>query len=82
MTIGKDEPQPHDDEVTEHNMDYLFLLLTADKLARAIIGDVRTVPTQEQLAAAQRILDRTGHLYRMVAGFRLKEWQHRGGPVG
>lgn len=70
-------PPRDDDEVTVHNMDYLFVLLTADKLARAIIGDVRTVPTQEQLDAAQRILDHTGYLYRMVAGFRIKEWQHR-----
>lgn len=57
--------------------DYLFVQLTADKLARAIIGDVRVVPTPEQLAHAQSIINRTGTLYRMVAYFRLDEWQKR-----
>ena len=60
------------------DMDYLFVQVTADKLARAIFTkDVRIAPTDEQLAEAQAILDRTGYLYRMVAGFRINEWQHK-----
>jgi hypothetical protein len=59
------------------DMDYCFVRLTPDKLARAIIGDVRIVPTPEQLAAAEKIIGKTGTLYRLVAGFRLTEWQKR-----
>lgn len=55
----------------EDDMDFLFVRLTADRLARHIIGDVRVVPTTEQVVHAQSIIDRTGTLYRMVAGFRL-----------
>lgn len=61
----------------EDNMDFLFVRLTADKLARAIIGDVRVIPSPEQVAQAQSIIDRTGSLYRMVAGFHLNEWQRK-----
>lgn len=62
----------------EDDMDFLFARLSADKLARAIIGDVRIAPSPEQVAHAQSIIDRTGTLYRMVAGFKLDEWQHKG----
>lgn len=61
----------------EDEMDFLFARLSPDKLARAMIGDVRIVPTHEQLAYAQSVIDRTGALYRMVAGFQLNEWQKR-----
>lgn len=60
------------------DIDYLFVRVTADKLARAMFTkDVRIEPTEEQLAEAQSILDRTGYLYRMVAGFQLDEWAKR-----
>lgn len=61
----------------EDDMDFLFVRVSADKLARAIAGDVRIVPSNEQVAAAQKIIDKTGTLYRMAAGFHLSEWQHR-----
>ena len=60
------------------DIDFLFVRVTADKLARAMFTkDVRIVPTEEQLAEAQAILDRTGYLYRMVAGFRIEEWARK-----
>lgn len=67
-------------EQSEDDMDFLFVRMSADKLARAIIGDVRVVPSPELLAEAQEIIDRTGTLYRMVAGFHLREWQKRPEP--
>lgn len=63
------DPEPEDDN------DYLFVRLTADRLARAIIGDVRIAPSAEQLANAQAIIDRIGTLYRMAADFRVSEWR-------
>jgi uncharacterized protein VirK/YbjX len=60
------------------DIDYLFVRLSADQLARAIIGDVRFVPSAEQRAHAQQIIDRTGTLYRMAAGFKIDEWRRTG----
>lgn len=59
------------------DIDYCFVRLTAEQLAKTIIGDVRSTPTPDQVAHAQDILDHTGTLYRLVAGFQLKEWQHK-----
>lgn len=57
--------------------DYLFKRLSARDLARAIIGDVRVEPTQQELDFAQGILTRTGDLFRIVAGFDLNDWKHK-----
>jgi hypothetical protein len=46
---------------------YVFERVSADRLARAIIGDVRVAPSASQLSAAQRIIDHTGSLYRLRA---------------
>jgi hypothetical protein len=63
------------------DMDYLFVRLTPDQFARALFTkDVRVAPTKAQLAEAKSILDRTGYLYRLVAGFDLDEWQHKPHP--
>lgn len=67
-TTKPEEPEPEED------MDFLFERLTAERLARHIIGDVRVQPSPEQIANAQSIIDRTGALYRLRAGFRAREW--------
>ena len=66
------------DRIDDDDIDYLFTRLTADKLARAMFTkDVRVPPTIAQIAEAQAVLDRTGYLYRMVAGFRVEDWQRK-----